>query len=132
MGCGASGVQAGFDAFEEPGVEERFDGSLDRLGIEALATFLEVLFCQALFAGQQDGSQHLRLCLPILATVPSRHSDETSKIRTYVRIKFGSDHAQAAAHAERLPGHESGVVGGQEGDRGGHLEGLSQAPELGL
>jgi hypothetical protein len=57
----AAGMEAGFDAFEEAGVEEGDDGSLDVGGVEALALFLEVLFCEALIAGQQDGSQDLRL-----------------------------------------------------------------------
>jgi hypothetical protein len=49
-------MEAGFDAFEEAGVEEGSDGSLDGGGVEAFALRLEVLFCEALLAGQQDGS----------------------------------------------------------------------------
>jgi hypothetical protein len=54
-------MEAGFDAFEEAGVEEGDDGSLDVGSVEALALLVEVLFCEAVLAGQQDGSQDLRL-----------------------------------------------------------------------
>jgi hypothetical protein len=54
-------MEAGFDAIEEAGVEEGDDGSLDVVGVEALALLLEILFCEAVFSGQQDGSQDLRL-----------------------------------------------------------------------
>ena len=43
-----------------------------------------------------------------------------------------SDHPEAAADAEGLAGDVGGVVGGEEGDRGGDLVGLAEAAKLGL
>ena len=47
------------------------------------------------------------------------------------RAATPSDHAEAAADAERLAGDVGGVVGGEEGDRGGDLLGLAEPPQLG-
>src|SRR4029077_7944422 len=46
-------------------------------------------------------------------------------------LSAGLDHAQAAAYAEGLTRHVGGVVGGQEGDGGGDLVGLTQTLHLG-
>ena len=45
--------------------------------------------------------------------------------------RLGSDHAEAAADAQRLAGDVGGVVGGEEGGGGGDLLGLAEAAELG-
>ena len=75
---------------EEAGDEEGLDRALDLDIAQVLAAGLEILFCQTLLAGQEDGSQDLRLGFPIFSIGHPRHTDEVTKIRTYVRMVFGS------------------------------------------
>ena len=64
------------------------------------------------------GRDHLGLVLEAVARADLADADA---------VHSDLHHAEAAAHADRLAGHERRVVAGQVGDRGGHLVRLAPA-----
>src|SRR5205823_10254902 len=60
----------------------------------------------------------------------ARRTQPTESSTSKRRVSYiVSHHGQSAAHGQGLPGDEGGIVGGEEGDGGGDLVGLTDAPE---